>query len=564
MSEPAVFSLLGPLPTSGRVAIEASAGTGKTYTLAGLVVRYVAEADVSVEELLIVTFTRAAAAELRDRVRSRLSEAASALRCAEDIPATDDLLRFVASTDLELRLDRLERAIADFDATTITTIHGFANHMLANLGSTAHIDPDATLLEDTNELVRAVCADVLAAESVASPTTTEQLPKLDDLAGLAIKVLGNPGIRVIPGTRRCRVHNRRGSTSPPRRPRRRGGPSPTTRCWHALVRRRVDPAPRWAGQPGRGGRRATPVPHRAHRRVPGHRPGAVGHLLEIVRESRRRLGSHPGRRPQASDLLVPWRERVHVPRGRLPVRYDAVHARSEPAFRRGVARRARAALQWSDLRRPPNRVRGGGAVTTSTGTCVSQRPMVPRCRHFGYVSLLMTTSPAPHAAGSTPRMPKPRSHAISRTRFRSCWRRPGSRPEMAPQSRAAFDPSDVAVLIGKRAEAEPIKTALRQRGIPAVVTRGDSVLDSEAAKHWRWLLTALGPANRTNQGPHSRTFVVLRLVGPGARRGRRREAQRGTGPAFQVGQDARGPRDGRALRARLVREWRDRPRACTA
>ena len=73
MSEPAVFSLLDPLPTSGRVAIEASAGTGKTYTLAGLVVRYVAEADVSVEELLIVTFTRAAAAELRDRVRSRLS-----------------------------------------------------------------------------------------------------------------------------------------------------------------------------------------------------------------------------------------------------------------------------------------------------------------------------------------------------------------------------------------------------------------------------------------------------------------------------------------------------------
>jgi exodeoxyribonuclease V beta subunit len=73
MSAPVLFSLLGPLPTSGRVAIEASAGTGKTYTLAGLVVRYAAETDVSVEELLMVTFTRAAAAELRDRVRTRLS-----------------------------------------------------------------------------------------------------------------------------------------------------------------------------------------------------------------------------------------------------------------------------------------------------------------------------------------------------------------------------------------------------------------------------------------------------------------------------------------------------------
>ena len=81
MSAPPVFSLLDPLP-SGCVAIEASAGTGKTYTLAGLVVRYVAEEAVRVEELLIVTFTRAAAAELRDRVRSRLSEAAAALQPA--------------------------------------------------------------------------------------------------------------------------------------------------------------------------------------------------------------------------------------------------------------------------------------------------------------------------------------------------------------------------------------------------------------------------------------------------------------------------------------------------
>ena len=72
----------------GRVAIEASAGTGKTYTLAGLVVRYVAEDAVPVEKLLIVTFTRAAAAELRDRVRTGLSEAAAALRGPSDMATT--------------------------------------------------------------------------------------------------------------------------------------------------------------------------------------------------------------------------------------------------------------------------------------------------------------------------------------------------------------------------------------------------------------------------------------------------------------------------------------------
>ena len=78
-SSPRVFSPTGRLPT-GSVAIEASAGTGKTYALAGLVVRYVAEAAIPVEELLIVTFTRAAAAELRDRVRTRLTQAVRALR----------------------------------------------------------------------------------------------------------------------------------------------------------------------------------------------------------------------------------------------------------------------------------------------------------------------------------------------------------------------------------------------------------------------------------------------------------------------------------------------------
>ena len=52
-------------------------------------------------------------------------------------------------------------------------------------------------------------------------------------------------------------------------------------------------------------------------------------------------------------------------------------------------------------------------------------------------------------------------------------------------------PRDFAVLIGKNAEAEPVQAALRRRGIPAVVTRGDSVLKSAAAIEWRRLLTAL-------------------------------------------------------------------------
>ncbi|HEX7442627.1 MAG TPA: UvrD-helicase domain-containing protein, partial [Acidimicrobiales bacterium] len=62
------FEVTDPLPQRGTLMIEASAGTGKTYTLAGLVTRFVAETDRPIDQVLVVTYTRAAAAELRDRV----------------------------------------------------------------------------------------------------------------------------------------------------------------------------------------------------------------------------------------------------------------------------------------------------------------------------------------------------------------------------------------------------------------------------------------------------------------------------------------------------------------
>ena len=71
------FDVCGPLPT-GLTLLEASAGTGKTFTIAALVVRYVAE-GVPIDELLVVTFTRAATSELRERVRQRLVDTEAGL-----------------------------------------------------------------------------------------------------------------------------------------------------------------------------------------------------------------------------------------------------------------------------------------------------------------------------------------------------------------------------------------------------------------------------------------------------------------------------------------------------
>ena len=73
-----VFDPCGELP-QGTTVLEASAGTGKTHTIATLAARYVAEGIARIDELMLVTFGRAATVELRERVRERFVGTAAAL-----------------------------------------------------------------------------------------------------------------------------------------------------------------------------------------------------------------------------------------------------------------------------------------------------------------------------------------------------------------------------------------------------------------------------------------------------------------------------------------------------
>ncbi|HEY8012058.1 MAG TPA: UvrD-helicase domain-containing protein, partial [Rudaea sp.] len=71
MSDAVPSDLALTLPLSGVQAIEASAGTGKTYALAGIHARLIVEKKLQVRDILVVTYTRAAADELRKRLRER-------------------------------------------------------------------------------------------------------------------------------------------------------------------------------------------------------------------------------------------------------------------------------------------------------------------------------------------------------------------------------------------------------------------------------------------------------------------------------------------------------------
>jgi len=197
---PPIFDLCGPLP-EGTTVLEASAGTGKTYTIAGLAVRYLAEGVARIDELMLVTFGRAATAELRERVRERLVEATTSL---DDIDAArsshDDLVRHLAQgsdADVDARHRRLATAAANFDAATIATTHGFCHQMLAGMGIAADVDHDVTFAESTGDLVTDVATDLYVADY---GTTDADEPGLDFRAAtkIANEAVGDPAARLEP------------------------------------------------------------------------------------------------------------------------------------------------------------------------------------------------------------------------------------------------------------------------------------------------------------------------------------------------------------------------------
>ncbi|HET7534067.1 MAG TPA: UvrD-helicase domain-containing protein [Nocardioidaceae bacterium] len=163
--EPEVFDICEPLPT-GTTLLEASAGTGKTWTIAALVTRYVAEGVATLEQMLVVTFGRAASQELRERVRAQLVEAEHALAHPDDEPQSDlvTLLLDVAPEERARRRQRLRDALGSFDAATIATTHQFCHMVLRSLGVAGDTDANATLVEDLDDLLEDVVDDLYLRE----------------------------------------------------------------------------------------------------------------------------------------------------------------------------------------------------------------------------------------------------------------------------------------------------------------------------------------------------------------------------------------------------------------
>nr|WP_206675807.1 UvrD-helicase domain-containing protein [Nocardioides zeae] len=218
---------MGPLP-QGTTLLEASAGTGKTWTIGALVARYVAEGHARLDELLVVTFGRAASQELRQRVRGQLVDVASALattlarpeagggaedatttgdegpagpagpRSATEAPDVDEVVALLCTGDretLRARHARVSTALAHFDGATIATIHQFCQQVLRSLGVAGDTDPSARLVEDVGDVRDEVVDDLYLRGFVDEEAPVFSVAEARRLGAVAV---GDPQAALVP------------------------------------------------------------------------------------------------------------------------------------------------------------------------------------------------------------------------------------------------------------------------------------------------------------------------------------------------------------------------------
>ncbi len=195
------FNLLES-PLDGTALIEAGAGTGKTFTITGIVLRLLLERRIAIRQILVVTFTEAATEELKGRIRNRLK---AALRVFRGEGASDDFLVHLAERCGLAAVDAvsvLTEAIRDFDEAAIFTIHGFCNRMLRENAFESGTLFDTELTTDQDRIRRIVVEDFWRTRLYAEDPTfvryalTRTSP--ERLFALVANPLVQPGITVIP------------------------------------------------------------------------------------------------------------------------------------------------------------------------------------------------------------------------------------------------------------------------------------------------------------------------------------------------------------------------------
>jgi exodeoxyribonuclease V beta subunit len=150
------------LPLEGTVCIEASAGTGKTFTIGLIILRLVMEKDLDLQRLAVVTFTEAATGELTQRIAAFLRTACDYAAGGERTKGNEQIADLVdaakESADDRVLL-RIENALLNFDLARISTIHGFCARMLDEFAFETRSSFGMEVVGNQQELIDEILAD---------------------------------------------------------------------------------------------------------------------------------------------------------------------------------------------------------------------------------------------------------------------------------------------------------------------------------------------------------------------------------------------------------------------
>ena len=498
MSEPREFDLLGPLP-SGITVLEASAGTGKTHTIATLAARYVAD-GVELDRILLVSFTRMAAGELRERVRDRMIELERGLAALAAGATVQDPVVALLDGAGDLGRARLTRAIASFDAATIVTTHSFCQEVLGGLGIAGDLEPEASFVEDLSSLTTEVLDDLYVRKYRAA----DARPLAFDVAAtIARTAIGTFAADIHPPAdgpydERAALA-RRARAELERRKRRLGVMS-----YDDLVGRLREALTGRSGEAARGllrGRFDVALVDEFQDTDPAQWDvlhdgfGQAGQTLVLIADPKQAIYAFRGADVYAylaatraaadqRTLAINWRcDQALIDA------HDALFANAQLGHAGIVYRRVRAAE--------------GHAGCLLAG---APHPAPMRVR----VAMRETPEIEQTAKGF--------ANGPSAIRFIATDLAADVAQLLGSGARAAGElvrPGHVAVLVRTNAQAEIVAGALAAAEVPAVINGAGSVFDSEAARHWLRLIEAL---ERPSSIPRAHSAALTDFVGWSARR----------------------------------------------
>jgi exodeoxyribonuclease V beta subunit len=520
MSMDQEFDPSADLPT-GTMVLEASAGTGKTHAIVSIAVRYLADGE-GVDRLLMVTFSRGASHELRDRLRGRIVECLAALEdpaairdAAEAGADVDPVLVTLCTGDDDVvreRRQNLANAKNDFDAATVATTHTFCNRMLSALGFLGERSQQYPIVEDVSELTAELTRDLYLSRFAGNPgaaldwgvavtiakeaiahSATGLAPSGDDLDELTRSRLdfaeaARGAIAARKRLARIRTYDDlqdvlyRIITDPE------VGEAARTRIreqfsvvlidefqdtdpqqW-AIVRECFHEAPEipliLVGDPKQS--------------IYGFRGAEVLSYLDAVTEAaeRRRLGTN-------------WRSDGPLVSALQAVFSGTEFGNSQITFAPVNARHQRSRLRRAD---DPS---SGGTVDPAAERDGQAFTAPLRIRAF----LPGDFGDEQSATASLPTVGKVRAAVtedlaadIAALLDSGTVIETGLHGEARP-----VEPGDIAVLVNFNSRVDPLQSALRRRGISSVVRSGKSIFKTPAARHWWYALAAIEQPSRTEK-----------------------------------------------------------------